>query len=300
MRLYICILFLLMTQLSFGQQLPIFTQYQEGDHFTNPALLSNNYFKYDQASTVSLVYRNQWAGLKDAPQTSLGRFEHWNEKLNLSYGGSVILDQTGPTSFMGVLGKIGYGVNINKNWLLSGALSAGMIQYRIKASELSFLEEGDVAQNNEVRIYPDMGVGAVLYYRKKYFIGASVPQVLGLNTSFTGQSNTFDIERVRHYYMTAGTILPIYENWLEISAYSRIVPNVPVLFGGNVRFDHDEMFWIGVGGSSAGAVSVEGGLILDVGENWSGLRIGYGLANYFSDYNVNFGLVHEFKTSFAW
>ncbi len=60
------------------------------------------------------------------------------------------------------------------------------------------------------------------------------------------------------------------------------------------------MFWIGAGGSTAGAVSVEGGLIFDAGNSFSHLRIGYGLTNYFSEFNLNYGFVHELKASYSW
>ena len=293
-------IFLLIAQIIYGQQLPIFSQYQEGDHFTNPALLSNSLLKYDLNSTASLVYRNQWTGIKDAPRTSLGRFDQWNDDSNLHYGGTLIYDQTGPTSFMGLYGKIGYGVELTRDWMLSLALSGGIVQYRIKAAELNFLEEGDIAQRNEVRIYPDLGAAAVLYYDKKYFVGFSIPQVIGLNTAFEDAENSFNIERIRHYYMTAGAFFPVNDNWLELSAYGKYVQNVPILAGINLRYDYQEMFWIGGGGSTAGAFSFEGGLILNTGGNWSHLRVGYGLTNYFSEFNLNYGFVHELKTAYSW
>lgn len=296
-----CSLFFLVAQFTFGQQLPIFSQYQEGDHFTNPALLSNGLLKYDLNSTASLVYRHQWTGIEDAPRTSLGRFEHWDDDYNFSYGGSFIYDETGPTSFMGIYGKAGYGVELSRDWLLSVALSGGIVQYRIKANELNFLEEGDIAQNNQVRLYPDLGAGAVLYYDRKYYVGFSVPQVIGLNTEFTDANNDFNIQRVQHYYATAGGLIPIDKSWIEVSAFGKYVPNVPLLAGVNFRYELEELFWVGVGGSTANAVSMEGGLIVDVGgNNWSPLRVGYGLTNYFSEFNLNFGFVHEIKASCSW
>lgn len=300
MRLICFFPIFLVAQFTMGQQLPIFSQYQEGDHFTNPALLSNSLLKHDLNSSASLVYRNQWTGVEDAPRTSLGRFDQWNDDFNVYYGGSLIFDQTGPTSFMGLYGKIGYGIELNRNWMLSVALSAGIVQYRIKASELNFLEEGDIAQNNQVRLYPDLGAAAVLYFDKKYFVGFSVPQVIGLNTTFNDANNDFNIDRIQHYYMTAGGLIPINDSWMELSIYGKYVQNVPILAGFNFRYEYQELFWIGAGGSSAGAISIEGGLIFDIGNYWSLLRVGYGLTNYFSKFNLNYGFVHELKASYAW
>ena len=108
--------------IGYSQQLPIFSQHQEGDHFTNPALISNGMLKYELNSTASLAYRHQWTGVQDAPRTALGRFEQWNDNSNFFYGGSLIYDQTGPTSFIGLFGKAGYGINFSKDWMLSVAL----------------------------------------------------------------------------------------------------------------------------------------------------------------------------------
>jgi len=291
---------ILFAGIAIGQQLPIFSQYQEGDHFTNPALLSNELLKFELNSTSSLAYRNQWTGVKDAPRTALGRFEQWNDDKNLFYGGTLIYDQTGPTSFMGIYGKFGYGINFNQDWMLSIALSGGIVQYRIKAAELNFLEDDDVAKSNATRLYPDVGLGAVLYYKKKYFVGFSMPQIIGLNSTFTNDDNDFNIQRVRHYYGVAGSLFPINNNWIEVSAYGKYIPNVPFLAGINLRYDFNNLFWVGTGGSTAGAISIEGGLIFSTGDFGAPLRVGYGITNYFSEFNLNFGLVHELKASYSW
>ena len=293
---------LFIAQLGYGQQLPIFSQYQEGDHFTNPALLSQGIAKYDLNSTASLVYRNQWTGVKDAPRTALGRFEQFNEDYNFSYGGTLIYDQTGPTSFMGIYGKAGYGIDFSRDWMLSIALSGGVTQYRVKAGELNFLEQGDIAQNNATVIYPDLGVGAVLYYKKQYFVGFSLPQVLGLGTSFSKNENDFNIQRVRHYYGIVGGMFQVRgDDWVELSAFGKYVPNAPFLGGINFRYDYNDTFWVGMGGSTAGAVSIEGGFILTPGDGyWAPLRVGYGITNYFSEFNLNYGFVHELKAAYFW
>ena len=291
-----------LVQLSEAQQLPIFSQYQEGDHFTNPALLSQGIPKYDLTSTASLTYRNQWTQVKDAPRTALGRFDHFDEDYNLSYGGTLIFDQTGPTSFLGIYGKVGYGIEFDRDWMLSVALSGGITQYRVEAGDLNFLEQGDIAQNNQSIIFPDLGLGAVLYYKKQYYFGFSIPQVLGLGTSFTNNGNDFNIQRVRHYYATTGGVFQVRnDDWIEVNVYGKYVPHAPFLAGANFRYDYNDTFWIGMGGSSAGAVSVEGGLIIGGGSGyWTPLRVGYGLTNYFSEFNLNFGFVHELKAAYFW
>jgi len=285
---------------SYGQQLPIFSQYQEGGHFTNPALLSNGLLQYDLNSTVSLTYRHQWADVKDAPRTALGHLSHWDDDRNMLYGGSLIYDQTGPTSFTGIFGKVGYAINFNKDLMLSVALSGGLVQYRIKAGELNFLESGDIAQNNATRLYPDVGFGATLYFKKKFYGGFSMPQVLSLNTKYTNDENDFNIQRVRHYYATTGGLFPINDNFISVNVYGKYALNAPVLIGVDFRYDYNDIFWVGVGGSNAGALSMEGGLIFNLGDYVAPLRVGYGVTNYFSEFNLNYGFVHELKAIYSW
>ena len=292
---------LLTATISYSQQLPIFSQYQEGNHFTNPALLSNGLLQYDLYSTASLTYRNQWTGVKDAPRTALGHFEHWNDDNNIFYGGTLIYDQTGPTSFTGIYGKVGYGIDFNRDWMLSVALSGGVVQYRVKAAELNFLESGDIAQRNAARLYPDVGVGAILFYQKKYYAGFSIPQVIGLNTTYSNDENDFNIQRVRHYYGIAGGLIPINDNWINVSVYGKYVENLPILLGLKFRYDYNNIFWVGGGVANAGAVSMEGGLILSLGDYYEApLRVGYGITNYFSEFNLNYGFVHELKVAYSW
>jgi len=83
----------------FAQQIPLLNQSAEN---LNPAYLSQDYYKYDLPTAATLRYRNQWTGIKGAPQTILGTFSHFEEDLNFMFGGDVIHDETGPTGFFSV------------------------------------------------------------------------------------------------------------------------------------------------------------------------------------------------------
>jgi type IX secretion system PorP/SprF family membrane protein len=290
------IIFLLNVGALTAQQLPIYAQNQDGNYFTNAAMLRKN----DLPTALSVSYRHQWVKLDDAPRTIMANFSHFNEDYNVFFGGGLIQDQTGPTSFTGVSMSAGYAVDLTRDWQLSMALSAGVSQYRIKAAELDFLEEGDIAQANQSKVAPDLGMSATIYYDKKYFVGVSVPQILGFNLDYSADNNDFELKRIRHYYANGGALFEVDDSWLEASAFARFIPSIPVNYGAHVRYEHENIFWVGVGGSSAKSGTMEGGLVFDIGSGYTKARIGYAFTNFFASYSPNFGTVHDIKVSFAW
>lgn len=294
------ILFLLNISAATAQQLPIFSQNQDGNYYTNASMLTEDFRKNDLPTTIGVSYRHQWVKLDDAPRTMMANFNHFNEDLNVFFGANLIQDQTGPTSFTGVSLSGGYAIEFTREWKLAVALSAGVAQYRIKGAELNFLEAGDIAQANQGKIAPDLGMSATLYYDKKYFLGVSVPQVLGFNLDYAEENNDFEIKRIRHYYANGGGLFDFDDGWLEVAGFARFIPNIPINYGANVRYEFQEIFWVGIGGSSAKSGTMEAGLLFDIGNQYTKARLGYAFTNYFASYSPSFGTVHDIKVSFAW
>lgn len=286
----------------FAQQLPNFVFYQDGGALTNPAMLSSNYFKYDMALTANLAYRYQWVGLEDAPQTALGNFQYYNYSNQFLMGATILNDQTGSIGFSGVYGRGAYSLFINRDIQLSMGLAGGLVQYRVKGSELNFYEPGDKASQNVTKFYPDFGLGAVLYYKKKYFAGVSVPQSFGLNLNFRDNANDFQIKRVQHYYGTLGAYFETFnDSWLLPTIWVKYVPNTPLHLDANLKYEYNETFWVGAGGSTAGAMHLETGVVFSQGgyNSFWQMRIGYAFNYFFNTYGPEFGTAHELKVSFS-
>jgi len=156
-KLSLCIyLIILILPLVNGQQLPLLQQQIE---HRNPAFVPANFQKYDYATQASIAYNHQWIGLEDAPRTVSADFTNWNDDFSLLYGGNIIHDETGPTQFTGVSGKIGYGIQLSRNWLLTSAIKGGLVQYRIEGDQLNFLDPGDFTQAGTSKLYPDISLG---------------------------------------------------------------------------------------------------------------------------------------------
>ncbi|MEN0006570.1 MAG: PorP/SprF family type IX secretion system membrane protein [Bacteroidota bacterium] len=300
----ILLFFVLAGQTLWAQQLPIFTQYQEAYALINPAAISNNYLKYDAPMTTNLMYRYQWVGLDDAPRTLMASHEYLNEDYNILFGGSITHDQTGPTGFTGLMGRFAYLLQLSDDHYLSAGLSAGVVQYRVDGSELDFAEQDEVESAGLTSYQPDFALGAVWYYMpsrgNRYYAGVSVPQTFGFNLDFRTDENDFSIQRVRHYYAFGGVQFALSEgSWIEADVWLKYVEDIPFHFDVNFRYEYQESFWVGVGGSMAGASHAEAGVIWDI-DGASSMRIGYGYDHFFTDYSPAFGSAHEIKIAYVW
>lgn len=282
-----------------AQQLPLMST-QSAQNF-NPSIINADYFKNYAPTDISLRYRYQWTDLKDAPQSLIAHFSHWNEDYSLLFGGSLISDQTGPTGFTGLYGKIGYGINLSDDLLLSVALRGGAVQYRVKGNDLVFLEPDDVATEFDAKFFPDFSIGATLYFNEQYYVGISVPQVLGVDLTFNKNNNDFNIQRVQHYHGIVGTFFNFYdESRLDLSSEVRYLQNIPLHFMGRIKYEYQQLFWVGLAVANSSEVSADIGLLLNVGREDRLLRIGYAFSNYFQRYGPAFGNAHELGFTMSW
>lgn len=280
-----------------AQQLPLINQNRQT---LNPSFIHSDYFKYELPSNLSLRFRSQWTKHEDMPVTVIGDFSHWNEDYSVLFGGEIINDQTGPTSFTGLFGKAAYGIGLGDEMLLTIGLKGGILQYRVKGSDLIFFEEDDIANSNVTKLFPDFSLGTTLYFKEKFYLGFSVPQTFGLNLQFRTDDNDFNIQRVRHYYGIAGARFSLEnESWIEVSSEVRYVQNIPLYVNAKFLYDYQEMFWLGAGLSNTKEFSVDVGIILNLGFDSQILRCGYSFTNFFQEFGPHFGNTHELGFSYS-
>lgn len=279
-----------------AQQLPFFIQ---NENTFNPSFISSDYFKYNLPTQVGIRYRYQWAAIEGAPHTMNAHFSHFNEDYNVLVGANFLNDQTGPTGLTGIYGKTAYAIQASRQVLITVGLTGGIVQYRINGDKLNFLEPGEIENGGITKIFPDFGGGATVYLNEKFYFGLNVPQVFGLNLNFRDQQNTVNTERVRHYYAVAGAFLELYgESYLEPSLEVRYVENTPLLVSGRLLYNYENIFWVGLNGSSFGAAGIDAGIIWEGSENT--FKFGYALTHFFQRYGPDFGMTHEMGLSVIW
>lgn len=312
-KLTILFVFFLFVQELSAQQLPLFAQYRENYIAINPAMVSGDYLLYEHTLSFGASYRSQWREFEGSPETQFVRGEYLydNGSFGLLTGGYIMNDQTGPTGFTGIYGRLG--AIFTEDPYYGGfavGLSLGGVQYRVDVTELRLRDENDiVATDDKTQFYPDVGLG--LYYYKRmsggffdddyFYAGLSLPQAFGLNLEFQDDGGNFSLQRMRHFYAQAGLFhLMEEDSFLELAAWAKYVQGAPVNVDVNLRYQTNANIWIGVGGSTAGTAHVELGVL--VGENVgfnNNLRIGYGFDYTFSSFGPSVGTTHEVNISYS-
>ena len=294
-----------------GQQLSLFTQYRENMSILNPAAPESDFFAFGQNVTFGASYRSQWVDLANSPRTAVlrGTYLNRNSGFSLLAGGQLINDQTGPTGFTGIYGRVGGIISADPEISgLSIGLSGGFVQYRVKGSEINFRQSGDVVgEEDDSQFFPDIGFGAMFYtsigrFGEDYFYaGVSVPQVLGLDLAFQNDQGEFNVQRVQHFYAMAG-IYKFFDNgsFLEPSVWIKYTNNVPVNVDLNLRYQLPTSLWVGVGGSPSGTAHLEAGVILgDVQVIDNAIKIGYGFDYAFNSFGPSAGSTHEINITYS-
>jgi type IX secretion system PorP/SprF family membrane protein len=313
-RLHLITLVVFCVQLGYSQQLPLFTQYRSNQGLINPAAFNSDYFSDEHNFSFGGSYRNQWTGFEGNPRTQNIWGEYFQQKrggFNLLTGGYLLNDQTGPTGFTGVYGRIGGIFSSDPRFSgISVALNLGAVQYRIDGNDLRFRDEGDVVgMENRAQWYPDAGLGVFAYtalnggfFDDDYLYGGiSIPQVMGLDLTFENPDGTFYTKRVQHIYAQAGLYHYFSdESFLETSTWVKYAINSPVNVDLNVRYQMQSNFWGGAGLSSSGTIHLEAGFILGANAGFdNNLKIGYGFDHYLTTFGPFTGPSHELNLTFS-
>lgn len=285
-----------------GQQLPLFSQYQNAYSLLNPAAMSGNFLRYDASVQASSLYRYQWTGVDGAPRTFLVNGNYFNEDYNFLTGASITQDQTGALSHLGAYVRAGYLIRFSRRSFMTLGLNAGFLQYKVDGEQLKFNNPDDNVNVSLTRFSPDFSFGATYYYQTRskdyYYAGLSVPQTFGFNLQFRNDQNGIDIQRVRHYYALFGSAFSLTDDsWLELSSWVKYVENSPIHADLNLRLEYRQILWFGIGGSTAGAAHVELGTFIDMGD-FNFLQIGYGYDHFLQKYGPRFGGGHEISLSY--
>lgn len=298
-----------------AQQMPLFTQYREMQGIINPAAINYGFFTDQHKGSVGVSFRRQWVNIQGPPTTQILRGEYFaadHTGVTILAGGYLMNDQTGPTGFTGLYGRVAGVITPDAEYSgLSIGLALGGVQYRIKTSELKVHDLDDIrASQDRTQFYPDLSIGAFWYQRLDgladddyVYAGASIPQIMGLDLTVpTGVgSKEVRLQRVQHYYAQLGWYHFFGEGtFIEPSVWVRYLPNVPVSIDMNVRYQAANNLWVGAGASLQGTIHAEAGVIL--GKNMgfdTNVKFGYGFDYSTRTYGPFVGTSHEVNLSFS-
>lgn len=225
---------------AWAQQLPQLTQYQFNDYVFNPAVAGSRPF-----FEVRSAHRYQWVGIQDSPRTfTLSATSPLGTKMGL--GGYLFTDNVGPTRRTGFQLSYAYHLRLTGDLKLSLALSAGMLQFLIDGSKITFHDPGDPVMDDQLRgeLEPDAKFALYLYH-PKYWFGASAPQLLRNRVYFLNEEETLS-HMDEHYYLTGGYRFALGPDWkLEPSFLLKYVNPVPMKLDLTATVRYKDTVWLG-------------------------------------------------------
>jgi len=226
-----------------AQQLPQITQYRSNDYLFNPAVAGSR-----PMFELRSLHRYQWVGIQDAPRTfmlsgtsTLGR--------NMGVGAYLFTDNVGPTRRTGFQASYAYHLQLTSDLRLGLAVSAGMLQFLIDGSKITFNDPDDPVMDDQLRgeLMPDAKFAFYLYHPRFWF-GACAPQLLQNKVYFLDDSGSSLSVMEDHYYMTGGYTFELGEDWeLEPTFLVKFVEPVPMKLDLNATVRYKELLSVGAG-----------------------------------------------------
>ena len=240
----------------YSQQLPQLTQFMDNNYVLNPAFAGMQ--DYYQARTT---IRNQWAGINDAPSTTILSM-YGSQDENVGLGGVIFKDQVGPTSRTGGAISYSYHLSLSEEVKLSLALSGGFTQFKIDKNGWNIANPNDPLTQGDVIVetVPDATFG-FNFYAKDWYLGVAIPQLLTSNLNLLDENfaNNLTSEQTgnlsRHLYVMGAYKFNANEKWsVEPSFLLTSVSPLPAQLDFATRAIYDEKLWLGGNYRSTGDI----------------------------------------------
>ncbi|MEI6048211.1 MAG: type IX secretion system membrane protein PorP/SprF [Bacteroidota bacterium] len=285
----IIILYILMIgNLSFSQQLPLYSQYLFNKFLINPAVAGS-----DGYTSLNLTAREQWVGYSGAPRTFSFSVQTRMLKKSLTVkqtsgkqpvfrprndgkvglGGYIFSDKNGLIQRTGFQISYAYHIWLQNSAQLSMGISFNGYHYKINEKEINFEDPNEPWLNNNLRhgiFVPDVTFGAYLL-SANFSFGLSVDQLLEAAAK-VGNNGYQNFKMNRQYYLfgsydfSSGSFNVIQPSFL-LKMSEQIKPQADI----GVTDIYNKDFWVGL------AYRTSGALITNIGVKHKNIYIGYAI-----------------------
>lgn len=223
-----------------AQQEPHYTHFMFNKLAFNPAYAGSK-----DVGSVSVLYRSQWAGMIEAPQTQTiyGHTPLFHERVGMGFG--IIHDTHGVTADWRANLSYAYRIKVANGSLAMG-LQGSIHAQQVRWTDLVANEPDDIAVplENKSKYLPNFG-GGLYYQSKSVYAGVSIPNMLQNSlVYYENPSDNADAKEVRHLYAMAGTIFGD-KIRIKPGILFKYAKNTPFDFDANVSVLFEEKFWIG-------------------------------------------------------
>ena len=255
-----------------AQQLPLYSQYMFNTLEINPA-----YAGFKPAMLFTSIFRKQFNGIRDAPQTALMSFDMPIGETKLGVGVRLVDDKISVSQTLGAQGSLSYHIEGDESRISFG-LQFGAMNYKANLTNLNITNPGDPVFSQDVNtLVGNVGTG-IFYNTNKYYVGVSVPNIIRTHLRETAvELAEYEVRQALHFYVNAGMLIDLNDNFiLKPSFLVRGVKGIPINYDINANVFFREMFSVGLSYRSKSAVVG----LMDV-RVIPQLRLGYAY-----DYNV--------------
>lgn len=235
-------------QSAFAQQDAMFTQYMFNGLVLNPAYAGSR-----EVLSATALYRNQWVNIAGAPKTVT--FSMHAPVRNEKIGIGIIFsnDRLGITNTNNVGLNYAYRLKFKNGGTLSLGLQATILNYRADFASIQHSFSSSVFDPSFSQVInrwlPNFGTG-VYYYTNKFYLGASMPNIL-TNQYMKGEGTVFNVtDRARQYnhiFITTGYVFNINQSLkLKPSLLLKYVNGAPLELDINANLWLFDMFAVGL------------------------------------------------------
>jgi type IX secretion system PorP/SprF family membrane protein len=172
---------------------PQFSQFYANPLYQSPAMAGSAL-----VPRVVLNYRYQWPALSAQYQTYAASFDYYFDRINSGVGLQVMNDQqsVGKINSLNVTLQYAYQFKLNREFTARFGIEGAYVQRNINYAALTFGSQWNQATQSfsgpltepfstQVRRYPDVGTGFMLY-NNRFYIGGSVHHLTRPNQNFVG------------------------------------------------------------------------------------------------------------------
>ncbi|SDM95779.1 type IX secretion system membrane protein, PorP/SprF family [Daejeonella rubra] len=244
-KTYLLALFMLLTALPSmlcAQQLPLYSQYMFNTLEINPA-----YAGFKQSMQFTSVFRKQFNGIKDSPQTAMISGDMPIGDTKLGVGLKIVDDRISVTQNFGAQLAMSYRIE-GENSNLSFGLQAGALNYKTDFSKLNITNAGDpVFAQNLNAMAANFGTG-MFFNTSKFYAGLSSPNLVRAHLRKTDVAlSEYTVKQSLHVYLNAGYLITLNDNFvLKPSFLLRGVKGIPLNYDINANLFFREIMSGGV------------------------------------------------------
>lgn len=243
----------------YGQQIPLYSQYNENRFLYNPAQTGS---KDDML--LHLLYRRQWTDIEGAPETIAGTFEGPIKSKKVGIGAYVYSDKTDIIERLGGQLTYSYFFNMGEDHRLGLGIGVGILQTRLDLQRAEVIQAEDPLLTNgsfQKGLAFDGSVG-INYWFKGLSVGFSMPQLVQTELADVKSENPLSYQMARHYLTTASYEIGLADGkfYIEPGVMFRSAKGNPFQVDVLAKFSYKRIVWLSAAYRYDYAVTVGAGV----------------------------------------